>query len=66
MNSKWRGDRNRMSVSLVKAELQVFTNYELPCRDFYSRVICDQKLLAAAAGNAKYTWKKRAATASDS
>ena len=27
MNSKWRSDRNRMSVSLVKAELQVFTNY---------------------------------------
>lgn len=63
MNAKWRSDRNRMSVSLVEAELQVFTNYDLLCRDFYSWVICDQKLLDAAAGNAKYTWKKRAANA---
>jgi hypothetical protein len=30
MHLKWRSDRNRMSVCLVKAEL------ELDCRDFYS------------------------------
>lgn len=59
MNSKWRSDRNRMSVSLVKAELQVFTNYNFDCRDFYSFVIRNQKLLDAAAGNRKYTWKKK-------
>ena len=29
-----RGDGNRMSVSLVSAELQVFTNYGLHYRDF--------------------------------
>jgi len=61
MNSKWRSDRNRTSVSLVKAELQVFTNYNFDCRDFYSFVICNQKLLDAAAGNSKYTWKKKRA-----
>jgi hypothetical protein len=59
MASKWRTDRNRMSVSLVSAELQVFTNYGLDCRDFYSFVINDRKVLDAAAGNAKYVWKKK-------
>lgn len=63
MNSKWRSDRNRLSVSTVAAELQVFTNYDVDCRDFYSLVICDQRLLDAAASNSKYTWKKRVATA---
>ena len=63
MTAKWRGDRNRMSVSLVSAELQVFTNYGLHRRDFYSLVICDRKLLGAAAGNAKYAWKRKRVTA---
>jgi len=35
-NSKWRCNRNRTSVSLVKSELQVFVNYDVDCRDFYS------------------------------
>ena len=61
MTVKWRSDRNRMSVPLVSAELQFFTNYGLDCRDFHSFVICDQKVLDAAAGNMKYAWKKRAA-----
>jgi hypothetical protein len=64
MNSKWQRDKNRMSVALVKAELLVFTNYDLDCREFYSFVIGDRNILDAAAGNAKYDWKKRAVTAS--
>ena len=59
MNAKWRSDRNRMTVNLVKAELQVFANYEATCKTFYAQVIADQKLLDAAAGNAKYVWKKK-------
>ena len=55
-----------MSVSLVSAELQVFTNYGLHYRDFYSLVICDRKLLGAAAGNAKYAWKRKCVTATAS
>jgi hypothetical protein len=52
-----------MSVSLVKAELQVFTNYDADCREFHSLVVDDEKLLNAAAGNTKYVWKKRASSA---
>lgn len=35
MNAKWRDDRNRMNVSLVKSELQTFNNYDFDCRSFY-------------------------------
>ena len=63
MTSTWQTDRNRMSVSLVSAEFQVFTNYGLDCRDFYSFVINGRKILDAAAGNVKYAWKKKRVTA---
>ena len=58
MNAKWRDDRNRMSISLVKSELQTFINYDFDCRCFYDYALADQKLLDAAASDKKYTWKK--------
>lgn len=58
MNAKCRPDRNRMSVSLIKSELQVFTNFDLKCSEFYASALTNQKLLDAAASNTKYTWKK--------
>ena len=33
MNAKWRADRNRASLSLIKNELQIYLNYEKSCRD---------------------------------
>lgn len=57
MNAKWRADRNKMTVGLVKAELQVFTNYNVDCRSFHSFALADKKMLAAAASNEKYTGK---------
>jgi len=59
MNSKWTCDRNRMSVALVKAELQVFANYTYDCREFYAFAIDDRRLLDAAATNSKYHWKNK-------
>ena len=58
MNAKWRDDRNRMSISLVKSELQTFINYNFNCRGFYDYALADQKLLDAAASDKKYIWKK--------
>jgi len=58
MNAKLSAAKNRMTVGLVKAELQVFVNYnvntELSC---VSRVdvLSDSRLLNAAASNSKYT-----------
>lgn len=64
MNAKWRDDRNRMSVELVKAELQVFANFTQDCQNFYSLVIGDQKLLDTAASNTKYKFKAKSAPGS--
>jgi len=36
MNAKWSTAKNRMTVGLVKAELQVFVNYNLDCRAFHA------------------------------
>jgi hypothetical protein len=60
MNAKWRGDRNRMLVSLVKSELRTFINYDLDCRRFYSFALAEPKLLQAAASNEKYVYKNKA------
>jgi hypothetical protein len=60
MNAKWRGDRNRISISLIKSELQTFVNYDFDCRRFYDFALADQKLLDAAASDSKYKWKKTA------
>ena len=58
MNAKWHDDRNRMSIELVKAELQVFANFTDDCRSFHFFVASDQSLLDAAV-NAKYKWKTK-------
>ena len=59
MNAKWRDDRNRMNVSLVKSELQTFINYDFDCRSFYDFALAEPKLLDAAASNEKYVWKQK-------
>jgi hypothetical protein len=59
MNAKWRKDRNRASVDLIKPELQSFLNFNLTCGEFYNYALSDQKLLAAAASGQKYSWLKQ-------
>jgi len=49
MNAKWRADRNRALVQLIKAELQVSLNIQMTCREFYDYSLADHKLLTAAA-----------------
>jgi len=44
-----------MTVGLVKAELQVFVNYNADCRVFHASVLSDSRLLNAVASNSKYT-----------
>jgi hypothetical protein len=59
MNAKQRDDRNRMSMVLVTAKLQIYQNYTFDCRSFYKFALQNQKLLEAAGSNDKYTWKKQ-------
>ena len=44
-----------MTVGLVKAELQVFVNYNMDYRAFHASVLSDSRLLDAAASNPKLT-----------
>ena len=62
MNSKWRSDRNRATVGLIKAELQVFVNFDHKCGEFYDFVVKEEKLLAAAATNSKYATQAKSST----
>ena len=59
MNAKWRDDWKRMSIELVKAELQVFANFTDDCRSFHSFVASDRSLFDAATSNARYKWKTK-------
>ena len=54
MNAKWRAERNRASVALVRSELQIYVNFGMTCNAFYSYVLSDTKLLNAAASGQKY------------
>lgn len=64
MGSKWRSERNRASVELIKSELQVFVNFDYKCGEFYHFVLQQQKLLDAAASNKKYVVSQTKATSS--
>jgi len=61
MNAKWRADRNRALVKLIKAELLVSLNIQMKCHEFYDYALADHKLLTAAASGQKYYWRKAVA-----
>ena len=59
MNAKWRAERNRASVALIKSELQIYVNSGMTCSEFYRYVLSNSKLLNAAASGQKYYWRRR-------
>lgn len=54
MNIKWRDERNRCSVNLIKSELIVAINSNMNCKDFLNDIKNNEKLLKAAKSNEKY------------
>ena len=54
MSAKWRADRNRASVALIKSEFHVYLNFWVACSKFYDYALADNALLAAAANAKKY------------
>ena len=56
MEDAWSDKRNRLSVKMVKAELQVRLNFKIPCPEFKTSV---EEQVAAAKVNTKYKWKTR-------
>ncbi|QQP51941.1 Uncharacterized protein FKW44_013438, partial [Caligus rogercresseyi] len=45
MNAKWSDVRNKCSTALIKAELIVSLNYDMPCSEFYSAALKNKRLL---------------------
>lgn len=57
MNVKWREERNRASLKLIKNELLIYINLELECLDSYNFFKNNEKLLCAAKSTKKYLFK---------
>lgn len=59
MEDAWSDKRNRMSVELVKAELQIRLNFKNTCLEFKVFIEGQKQLLQAAKSDEKYKWRKR-------
>ena len=65
MSAKWRADRNRVSVALIKSEFQVYLNFGLACSEFNDYALADSALLAAAPSGKKYYWRRKGKASTD-
>ena len=59
MNIKWREERNRACINLIKNELLIYFNMDLNCSDSYNYFKNSKTLLTKARSNNKYTWKNK-------
>ena len=57
MSSKWRSERNRCSIQLMKSELLIYFNLKDTCREFSEKIKRDPQLLRSAKSQNKYNFK---------
>lgn len=57
MNSKWRDERNKASLNLIKNELLIYFNLNLDCKDAVQFFSKDSNLIQTAKSNKKYVFK---------
>lgn len=58
MNSKWRDERNKASLNLIKNELLIYFNLNIDCKDAVQLFSSDNYLLKVAKSNEKYVFKQ--------
>ena len=56
MSSKWRNERNRCSIQLMKSELFIYFNLKDTCREFLEKIKRDPQLLKSAKSQKKYNF----------
>ena len=54
MQNLWTDQRNRMNISLVKAEICLRFNFSMTCLEFYDFIKSNNELLYAAKSQKKY------------
>lgn len=57
MNSKWRDERNKASLNLIKNELLIYFNLNIDCKDALQLFSSDNHLIQLAKSNKKYVFK---------
>ena len=58
ISSKWRNERNRCSVEIIKNKLFIYFNFKDSCLEFAEKTKDDLQLLKAAKSQTKYNFKK--------
>lgn len=59
MGNKWSDARNRCSTNLIKSELQISVNIDMPCKDFFLAVQKDKEWLGAVKNSTKYPGRRK-------
>lgn len=59
MNSKWRDERNKASLNLIKYELLIYFNLNIDCKDAVQVFSSDNNLIMLAKHNKKYVYKNK-------
>lgn len=58
VNIKWREERNRCSIDLIKNELLIYFNVNKTCSNYFDSIQNEPDLLKAAKSSKKYSFKK--------
>ena len=57
MISKWRDERNKASLNLIKNELLIYFNLNIDCKDAVQLFNEDTNLIQTAKSNKKFVFK---------
>lgn len=53
-NHKWTASRNKISVELIKSQLQVVVNFNYSCKELFNFLKCNSDFVNACKSSSKY------------